>query len=194
MKVKLITAPAREPLTLAEAKLHLRQDSSDDDEYIQALIVTARQHVEGCTRRKLLTQTWDYFLPAWPYFDAFKVPFGNLQSATSLKWKDEDGTETTLTENTDYLVETNGEGIGRIVLPYNESWPTGTLYPSNPITLRFVCGWTSPVSIPSPILSAMKLLMAKLYESRGEDILGQTVHEDRAFKSLLASARLWDEF
>lgn len=166
-----------------------------EDDLLTAIIQAAREHVEDITRRALLTQTWDYYLDAWPDGDVIKLPFGNLASVTSVSWKDTDGTETTLTVTTDYLVETNGEGIGRIVLPYGESWPSGTLYPSNPIKIRFACGWTTAASIPSKIRTAIKLICSDLYENREGQ--SQTVYlykENPAVQQLLASARLWDEF
>ncbi len=97
-----------------------------EDDLLSAIITASREHVEDITRRALLTQTWDYYLDEFPCSDFIRLPFGNLQSVTSVKYKDSDGTETTLTENTDYIVETNGEGCGRIVLPYGETWPSFT--------------------------------------------------------------------
>ena len=171
--------------------------TSVEDDLLTAIIQAAREHVEDVTRRGLLTQTWDYSIDAWPSGDAIVLPFGNLASVTSVKWKDTDGTETTLTVTTDYLVETNGEQCGRIVLPYAESWPTGSLYPSNPITVRFVCGWTAAASIPSKIRSAVKMVCADLYEYREAQVSGNALVvlvENKTVARLLASARLWDEF
>ena len=54
----LVTAPTEEPVSLAEAKLHLRVDYTNDDVLIGALITAARQHAENDTRRALVTQTW----------------------------------------------------------------------------------------------------------------------------------------
>ncbi|MFA5378645.1 MAG: hypothetical protein WC455_23020, partial [Dehalococcoidia bacterium] len=102
--------------------------AEDDD--LTDLITDGRVAVENICRRALLSQTWDYYLDAWPAEDFTKLPFGNLQSAgLAVSWKDTDGTETTLTLTTDYLIEANGEGIGKIVLPYGGTWPTGSLYP-----------------------------------------------------------------
>lgn len=168
--------------------------TSVEDDLLNAIITTAREHIEDITSRALITQTWDFVLQKWPDIDYIKLPYGNLQSVSSIKWKDTDGTSTTLTLTTDYLVETNGEMIGRIVLPYDESWPSDTLYPSNPITIRYVCGWTTRALVPYKIKAAIKMICSKLYESRGEDVLGQTVHEDKTVNNLLMSARLWDEF
>jgi len=138
--------------------------TSDD---LTDLIADAREEAENRTRRAILTQTWDYYLQGWPDDDRFRLPFGNLQSVTSVSWKDTDGTETTLTAGTDYLVETNGDGCGFIVLPYGESWPSGTLYPSNPIKVRFICGWTAAASVPKNIKRACLLIAEKLF-FRGE--------------------------
>jgi uncharacterized phiE125 gp8 family phage protein len=165
-----------------------------ESDWLNDAITAAREHVESITRRALLTQTWDYYLDAFPSKNFIKLPFGNLQSVTSIVYKDSDGTETTLTADTDYLVETNGEGCGRIVLPYGCSWPSATLYPSNPITIRFVCGWTAAASIPKRIKQACLMIVANLYANRGEDIIGQTVSEDKTALRLLASSRLWEEF
>lgn len=193
MRLVLVTPPIKEPVDLPAVREHLRVDGTADDDLITALIVTAREQVETITRRALLTQTWDYSLDGWPYCRSIKLPLGNLASVTSVKWKDTAGAENTLTLTTDYLVETNGDQPGRIVLPYGGTWPTGTLYPSNPVTIRFVCGWTTAQNVPYAIKAAMLLLCAKLYESRGEDTVGQTVVEDKSVDRLLATHRLWDE-
>lgn len=165
------------------------------DPDLTAILKSAREHVEDVTRRQLLTATWDYSLDAWPKENYIKLPFGNLQSSgLSVKWKDTDGTETTLTLTTDYLVETNGEGCGRIVLPYGGTWPTGTLFPSNPITIRFACGWTTAALVPYRAKAAIKMLCADMYEQRGERIVGAVVTENKAVDALLFPLRLWDEF
>lgn len=168
--------------------------TSAEDDLITDIIKTAREYVEDYTRRALLTQTWEYYLDAFPTANYIRLPFGNLQSVTSIKYKDSDGTETAMTVTTDYLVEANGQRCGRIVLPYSVSWPSTTLYPSNPITIKYVCGWTAAALVPLKIKTAVKMIAAKLYENRGEDVLGQSVMEDKFVQRFLASAVLWEEF
>lgn len=195
MLLKLITPPSSEPITTRDLVTHLRLDDSGVEQgLLSALITAARGHVEDVTGAALLTQTWDYFLNEWPGCNFIKLPLGNLQSVTSIKWKDTAGTETTLTAVTDYLVETNGVQCGRIVLPYGKTWPSGELYPSNPIAIRYVCGWTAASLIPAKIIAAVKLIATGLYEQRGEPVVGQTVVENKSAEWLLSSSRLWDEF
>jgi len=192
----LITAPIIEPITLGELKLHLRCDDAvfTEDGLLNSIITAGREYVEDITRRHLLTQTWGFSLKEWPKTNTIRVPGGNLQSVTSIKWKGTDGVETTLAETTDYLVEVNGESYGNIILPYGESWPSGSLYPSNPITILFISGWTTAALVPYKIKAACRMICADLYEMRGEPVLGQTVATNRTTQNLLASSRLWSEF
>ena len=199
MKVKLITAPTIEPVTLAELKTHLRLDSgSTEDSLLTAIIQAARERVEDITRRALLTQTWELYLDNFPSVNYIELPFGNLQSVNSFKYTDSDSVEHTLIENTDYLVELNGEGIGRVVLVYNGSWPTATLNTSNPIVIEFDCGWEAAADVPSKIKSAIMLFCGDLYENRESQTLknlsSEAFCENRTANLLLASARLHNVF
>lgn len=174
--------------------IRLASQAAEDD-LLTAIMYAGIEHVENITRRKLLTQTWEYYLDEFPDVDFIKIPFGNLASVTSIIYKDSAGTTTTLTENTDYLVETNGEGIGRIVLPYGVSWPSFTAWPSKPITIKFVCGWTTAALVPYSIKAALKLIGTDLYENREGQVLSSfNYQENKAVNALLASSRLWDEF
>lgn len=66
MSAYLVTAPAAEPLSLADAKAFLRVEHGDDDAIIASLIVAARNHIEALTRCVLITQTWRLVLDRWP--------------------------------------------------------------------------------------------------------------------------------
>ena len=62
MSLQLITPPAIEPVTLAEAKAHLKVDTTDDDTLITSLIAAARARAEWHTRRAFITQGWMLWL------------------------------------------------------------------------------------------------------------------------------------
>jgi len=83
---------------------------------------------------------------------------------------------------------------GRIVLPYATGWPSGVLYPSNPITIRYVCGWTTPELVPSTIKAAILMTVADMYENRSVqefNTINQGFSVNKSVEMLLASQRLW---
>ena len=171
--------------------------TTSQDDAIEDDIQSAREHVEDITRRALLTQTWDYYLDAFPAYNSIKIPFGNLATVTHIKYTDSDGTETEMTVTTDYIVETNGTQCGRIVLPYGVSWPSFTAYPSNPIVIRFICGWTTAALLPRRIKTAVKMHLTDLWENRESQVFSTTMQpyaQNETVDAYLAPLRLWDEF
>jgi uncharacterized phiE125 gp8 family phage protein len=166
MNIKLKTAPVKYPVTLEDAKNHLRLelDLTTDDEYIKTLISVATQTAEQFLHRRLITQTWYLYLEGW-WFNTLVMPFGQLESVTSIKYKDTDGDESTWSSD-EYIVNTDSDP-GAITLGYSESFPTDVLYPSNPITIEFVCGYgTGGSDVEANIKHAIKLLISDLYENR----------------------------
>lgn len=141
MKTELVTLPAQYPISLAEAKKQCEIDSNDTthDTYVKSLVMAATARVEQYLHRRLITQTWKLYLDQWPACDSIVLPFGRLQSVTSVKYKDTDGTESTMASG-EYIVDIQSDP-GMITLDYNESWPDEELYPSNPIKIEFVCGY-----------------------------------------------------
>lgn len=161
-----------------------------EDSALERLRVAARKEAEQRTWRALLTQTWYYYLDSFPCKDFIEIPFGNLQSVTSIKYKESDwltvADDVPMVLATDYLVETNGDQCGRIVLPYGESWPIFTPYSSNPITIEFVCGWTTAALVPEDIVTAILFIAEnRYYHGDREETL------NRAIDSLLFAHRLW---
>jgi len=172
MNTKLKTAPSKMPITLEEAKNHLRLelDFTVDDEYIKTLISTATQTAEQFLHRRLITQTWYYYLNCWPGLTAIDIIFGRLQSVTSIKYKDTAGDETTW-DSGNYIVNIDSDP-GQIVLDYNKSWPTAALYPSNPITVEYVCGYgLAGSNVEANIIHAIKIIISNLYENRESEVI-----------------------
>jgi hypothetical protein len=104
-----------------------------------------------------------------------------------------------MTVGTDYIVETNGDQCGRIVLPYGATWPSFTAYPSNPIEVQFVCGWEYDSdgisSIPNKYKRAIKLICGDLYANReGQVLSGERYQVNRTVLNLLSSCVLYDTF
>jgi uncharacterized phiE125 gp8 family phage protein len=169
--------------------------TSIEDDLLTDIRNTAIEYVEQETRRALLTQTWYYYLDEFPEDDYITLPFGNLASVTAITYKDDDATVTTMTVTTEYLVECNGEQLGRIVLPPDTDWPSDSLYSSNPITIEFVCGWTAAASVPRPIKQAILLICGDLYENReGQVLTALTYQTNKTVDALLKHYRLYGDF
>jgi len=167
MIVTLETGPVKYPITLNEAKkqVEIGDEQPEHDAYLNTLIAAATAQAEQYLHRRLITQTWKLYLEDWPAGDSIILPFGRLQSVTSVKYTDSDGDETTFS-SADYDVNTQNEP-GLITLGYQKVWPTATLYPSNPIEIEFVCGYgAAGSSVESAIRHAIKLTISDLFENR----------------------------
>ena len=195
IKTKLKTAPVKKPVSLDEAKEHLRVDIgwTDEDDYIEALIATATKIAESYLRRKLITQTWYQYLNFWPAGDSIILPFGNLQSVTSVEYTDTAGDDTEWSD-TEYNVDIQSDP-GRVVLEYGYSWPSASLHPQNPIVVEFVCGYgLSGSSVDERILQAIKIMISDMYENREDVIVGMTVTANlRGATAKLFPCILWAE-
>lgn len=176
MGLTLITAPTSEPLTLDEAKQHLRVDTSDDDGLIAGYILAARHWVESQVG-PLMTQTWDYTVDGgWPIVNnryQIDLPLKPVQSITSVSYVDSAGATQTLSASL-YQTVLNTP-TASVVRAYSQSWPTVRDQPAC-ITVRFVAGYGAhPGSVPDPLRVAIQMLVGSFYEHREEVVIGQTV-------------------
>lgn len=160
----LVTPPAAEPVSLAEAKQHCRVDTADDDALIAALIVAARQYVEAVTWRQLITATYDLALDGFPRGPVIELPRPPLQSVTSVTYTDAAGVSAVLAPS-DYLVDTTAF-VGRLVLGAGRSWPAFTPRPVNAVVVRFTAGYGGAAAVPQAITQAILLLVGHYYEHR----------------------------
>jgi uncharacterized phiE125 gp8 family phage protein len=164
MGLKLITAPSVEPVTLAQAKAHLRVTHTQDDAYILDLIVAARLRAEKHTGRRFCTQTVDYFIDAFPS-GAIELPCPPVASITSLKYIDENGAEQTLSGV--YYKLSAGDEPARVTAAYDQTWPT-TRAEADAVVIRLVCGYGGMAAVPRDIAMAILMIVAHLYEHREE--------------------------
>lgn len=187
MALVLTQTPAIEPLTLADAKAHLRVDIVDDDALITSLITAARQWCEAFQGRAYVTQTWQLWLDSWPEGDEILIPRPPLQSVTSIKYYGADGAEYVMPA-TDYLVDTKSEP-GRIVLGYGRTWPSVTLRPASTIVVEFVAGYGAASAVPEKVKQALLLLVGHWYAHR-EAVLTGSISKEIEFT---IHALLWQD-
>ena len=186
MSLKIVTPPTAEPVTLLEAKDHLRVDGPDDDAMISVLITAARKWAEEYTGRQFVTATLDWFLDG--FCPSFSAPLPPLQSVTSIKYLDTDGAEQTLDAAT-YRVDAVSEP-GRIALDYGKSWPS-TYSVINAVTVRFVAGYGTAAAVPEPIRQAILILIGELYEQRQESVPASFAAVPFGVRALLTPYKVW---
>jgi uncharacterized phiE125 gp8 family phage protein len=182
------TPPASEPITLDEAKEHLRVDGPEEDLIISSLVKAAREWCESFSGRSYVTQTWEIVLDDFPAEDYIKLSRPPLQSVTSIKYYGTDNTEYTMTA-TDYFVDIKSEP-GRVALAYGESWPSTTLRPINGVIITYDAGYGDSTLVPDKIKAAIKLVLGHLYVHREEVTEKVLVKVPTAAESLLWQDRI----
>ena len=178
-ELSLVTAPAVEPVTLLEAKSHVREETADNDALILTLIKAAREHVETFTRRALITQTWDLKLDAFPcgYLGRLTLPMAPVSAVSSISYLDTSGATQTWSSAYYRAVLFAGPKAPRSYIEpaYGYSYPS-TLDVSAAATVRFVCGYgTDPSTVPAGVKAAIKLLVGHWFENRAAVNVGNLV-------------------
>jgi len=172
MAMILTAAPSSEPVTLDEAKAHLRVDGSDEDMLIASLITAARVHVEAALSRALLTQGWTLLLDAWPGREV-RFPIAPLQSVDEVRVLDAAGTPTVIAPG-DYFVDTAGSPP-RLVRESGVTWPQPGQV-ANGIEIDFTAGeGPTGADIPQPLRQAVLQLAAHWFETREPVFASQSV-------------------
>jgi len=200
MIITTTTAPAVEPVSLSEAKLHLKLATTEaeaaayttEDNWLTRNIKGKRAQCEFETGRRFITQTLTYYLKQWPDERFIRIPYPPLQSAivTYRLTDDDDYDETLSTADVDIVSEP-----GRIILQPNESWPSGTLYTDKPIKIVFVCGYGLAVAVPENIKDAILVKLEDAYNNRGQVVIGLSVSRiEDVVDSLLRQYQIHTEF
>lgn len=182
-------APAKEPVTLAEAKLHLRVDAdlTADDTLITLLIAAARRYAESYTGRSFITQQWQLVLDSFPtpsligvlYGVPYSLPGhavllekGPIQSVDAITYLDT-GTNTQTMPPADYVADLSGSP-GRITPIFGRIWPINQPQIGS-VQVNYTAGYgNEPADVPEGIRQWILLRVNTLYENREEvAILGR---------------------
>ena len=175
MALVMTSAPAVEPISLAEAKAHLRVDASDEDSLLTSLITAARMFVERTLSLALITESWSLYLDGWPRSGAIVLPIQPVQAVTAVRVYDPDDDPTTVNSGT-YSVDVLSEPA-RLVLSAGavQLSPARLL---NAFEVAFTAGYGDETSdVPAPIRHAIKLLVAHWFEQREPVVLGSAPQE-----------------
>jgi uncharacterized phiE125 gp8 family phage protein len=177
MKRILLEGPAVEPVLLAEAKAHLRLDTSDEDDLVGALIAAARVAVETEIRRVLIAQSWRAIVEAWPD-DGLILPVVPVISVEEVRAVDADGVATVL-DAEDYELD-----------PADFSVTLDPVAGTARYEIDFTAGYgTSGIDVPQPLRQAIRLLVTHWYEHRAAVTDDAAAEAPLGYRELIAPYR-----
>jgi uncharacterized phiE125 gp8 family phage protein len=163
MALVLTSAPSLEPVSLGDAKMHLRVDGNAEDALITSLIMTSRLHIEAALGLALINQSWTLIRDQWPNGSTVKLPIRPVQSISQARVLSATGTPTNLVA-ADYVLE--GQGVPPRFVRTGLAWPQPGRVAAG-IEISFVAGFgAAATDVPLPIRQALLLLVAHWYEHR----------------------------
>lgn len=186
----MVSGPAVEPLSLAEAKkqVEVADAIADHDAHLASLVRAARETSETYCKRAWHTQTWRLALDRFPDWTIL-VPRPPLISVSSITYIDDDGVQQTLAAGL-YRVAVKGRP-GRITPAYNEVWPV-TRAVSEAVVITYVAGYgANPGDEPSRVKQAVALTVGNWFANR-EGVVTGTISSElpQSAKWLLDSLRV----
>jgi len=194
------TQPAVEPVTLAEAKAHLRVDTADDDTYITGLVRAAREWVEQYLDRTLVHTQWVMRFDKFPPDGTLDIELprppmvaSGTATAVALTFTYENGD--TATYSTASFRVDRASTPGAVKTNYGQTWPPHR-QDDNAISVTWWAGYgASGSDVPAAIRHAILMLCSHWYETRGATVATGAVPQDVPFgvMSLLDSVR-WGSY
>lgn len=206
MGYELITAPTNDLslISLDEAKLHLRVDTDDEDDYITRLITAARAWAETYTQRAVLEGTYRLFIDSFVrdiipipgdmftgvhnvtssrfQSQTLTIPKPKLRTIEEISYYDSADSLQVLVEDIDYRVHVVGDFIRSNVEPI-DGWPA--TYPrKNAVQIDFTAGW-DVADVPPEAVQGIYVLIAEMYENRQDTVMGLSANKVDVSKRLL---------
>ena len=182
---ELLSGPAAEPLTRAEAKAFLRVDGEAEDALLDALIAAARRHVEAETGRILMDQTWRFSLDRWPLRGVIPAPVAPVRTILEATVAAADGTPVALPEGALTLVGDRAPALVRV----ESARVSAPLVSHGGIVITLLAGYGADADdVPADLVQAVRLMLAHLYEHR--DGPGEATALPAAARALIAPYRV----
>jgi uncharacterized phiE125 gp8 family phage protein len=165
----MTSPPAAEPVTVADAKAHMRIDTDAEDVLIGSLLLTSRLHIETALSLALITQSWTMTLDRWPSARQLDLPLAPLRSIDEVRVKDARGDATEVPEQ-NYLVDLASRPP-RLV--WNNCAPPLPGLAAKGIEIDLTAGFGDTAdTVPAPLKHAILMLAAHWYEHRDPQEIG----------------------
>ena len=170
---QVITPASAYPVSLTEAKSHLKVDTTADDTYITSIIKAATQLSEEYTNRffidTVIDQTCSDFAQLQTLFKS------KVSAVAHVKYYDNDNSLQTLSA-TIYDTQLQYEP-SQIQLAENQSFPSITKR-NDAVVARYTVGYGSSSSdVPEIIKQAILLTIGNFYQNRNSVVIGRIATE-----------------
>jgi uncharacterized phiE125 gp8 family phage protein len=165
MTITIVTPPASEPVSLAEAKLFLRVDHTAEDTLIATLIGAAREAVEAGIGRSLITRRVRESLDVWrrEAVNGALLGSGPVTNVVAVRLLADNGSQS-LIDPERYRLDGHRDRP-RLVFP--SGFPA-TIRTAGGIEIEYDCGYADePDELPVALRIATLQIVASLYELRG---------------------------
>jgi uncharacterized phiE125 gp8 family phage protein len=180
--VKVITPPAKLPVTVAEVKSHLRVEIADDNLDIENKIKAVVSYLDppdGILGRAMISQTLQISLADFPK-GPIELPYPPVQSisASGIKYLNSSDAETTVSSLI-YVLK-NDQEPALIILKTGESWPTDfTENDPYPVKINFKAGYgDNPANVPETIRLWIMMAVGDFYLQRENILIGQSLTQN----------------
>ena len=162
MTLITLTAPAVEPVTVAEMRDQVRQDSTAEDALLASYIRAARVRVEGFTRRRLISQEVEFRRDGLG--GVIRLPVDPVISLDQITYLDTAGTEQVLSGSL-YRMRRSVMPFEVIPTP-NAVWPA-VLADLDTVGIVLTVGYgPDPEDVPEDFRAAIRGLAAHYYANR----------------------------
>ncbi|WP_340583942.1 head-tail connector protein [Brucella pseudintermedia] len=170
-------APATMPVSLAEAKAHLRVDHDDQDDLISAQIRAATAYLDGYAGilgQALITQTWRQDFDR--FADRLTLPLAPVTAIDSISYFDAGNVQQVLVPG---LYALHADACGAYVTRRSgQSWPA-SFRRADAVSIIFTAGYGAAADVPEPIRQALLLIVQRLFDGADTSIdaaIEHTVH------------------
>lgn len=184
MKLHQLVPPAVEPISIEEARLHLRLDAvagaASEDPLVLGLIRAARIYAENYTEQFFAVRMMQLYLDQFPDSEIY-IPGEPVNSVEEVSYADANDVNFVLPLNRLRLI--NVESPAWIVPAFGFEWPVAAGVP-NSVRIRLAVGWP-PEEVPASVKQAMLLCIGSWYANREEDSVVQTYAVSSGVRALL---------
>ena len=163
-----VAGPAVEPVGLSEMRAYLRLDDAAEDELVAGLVKAARLIVEASSRRILTASRWRILLDGWPRGRVVHLPLSPLIAVERIAVSSDTGATVDLPAS-EFAADPASDPP-RILIGAAAAEPGVS---RAGIAIEVVAGYGATAeAVPEPLRVAVKMLVARWFEHRG-DIAGE---------------------